>query len=154
VTVAELLSALEAEVTMDGEILLGRLREKADGLDYWPEETFKAARACFGDVVYARTGGTGGRTARALDRRISHALRVWDEKYGPLNAVQEAYADAVLAAAIRKGEAEAGHDRGKRYSFVQNKIGQAVNHEVVDGGFRKRAEKLIDVSAELAGEAA
>jgi hypothetical protein len=147
VSVVEILSALEAEVTEDGYILLGRLRERAEALDYWPEKTFAAAKACFGPAVYARTGRTG----RALDRRIGHALRVWDEKYGPLSPEQEAYADDVLAAAISRGESEAGRDPAKRYAFVQAQIGRMVNHERVDAGFKRRAVEL-DVSAEL-GEA-
>lgn len=144
-TITEILSAMEAELTEDGLILLERLRGELEA-DYWPEQTFEAAKACFGPSVYARTS----RTYKALDRRVRHALRVWDEKYGPLTPEQEAYADAVLAAAVRRGEKDAGHDAAKRYSFVQANIGRAVNHETVDGGFKKRAADLIDVFAELA----
>jgi hypothetical protein len=145
--VAELLTALEAEVTADGEILLAKLRDELN-LDYWPERTFAAARACFGEGVYNRAG----RTYKALDRRVRHALRVWDEKYGPLNAEQAAYADEVLARAIQRGETDAGQDRAKRYRFVQATIGRAVNHEVIDAGFKRRAtvEQMVDITAELA----
>lgn len=143
-TVPEILNALEAEVTADGEILLAKLREEI-GLDFWPEQTFQAAKAAFGPAVYNRVG----RTYQSLDRRIRHALRVWDEKYGPLNPAQEAYADRLLARAIEKGEQEAGQDRGKRYAFVQSRIGQLVNHETVDAGFKNRAEAGLDVSDEL-----
>lgn len=141
-----LLDALEPEVTEDGHILLKKLRDELS-IEFWPEDTFEAARACFGEAVFNRLG----RTYKALDRRIRHALRVWDDKYGPLNPEQLAYADAVLASAIRAGEREAGRDRAKRYAYVQSKIGRAVNHETVDGGFKKRAsaEGMIDFSEEL-----
>lgn len=144
-TAAEIISALEQEVTEDGLILLEKLRGELEA-DYWPGATFEAAKACFGPAVYARTG----RTYKSLDRRIRHALRVWAEKYGPLTPDQEGYADRVLAAAIKDGEVKAGRDGGKRYAFVQANIGRVVNHEVVDAGFKKRAPELIDVAAELA----
>lgn len=144
--VHEILSALEAEVTEDGAILLGKLRDEL-GIGFWPEETFAAALAGFGEPVYNRAG----RTYKSLDRRIRHALRVWDEKYGPLNVDQAAYADELLAAAITRGVKDAGPDRQKRYQYAQANIGRAINHEVVDGGFKRRASALIDVSAELAG---
>lgn len=145
-TVAQVLSALEAEVTEDGYILLGRLRVAVDELDFWPERTFAAALEAFGGAVYAR----GGRTAKALERRINHARRVWAEKYGPLSTDQEDYADAVLASAIRRGARDGQAADGTLYSFVQAEIARRVNHEEVDAGFKRRAAAKIDVAAELA----
>lgn len=148
-TISEILSALEHEVTADGEILLAKLRDELEA-DYWPERTFDAAKSAFGPAVYARSS----RTYRNLDRRIRHALRVWDAKYGPLSAEQEAYADAVLCSAVARGAKRAGRDRSKLYSFVQAEIGRSVNHERVDAGFKARRGELVDVSAELAEVAA
>lgn len=145
-SVAEILDALEAEVTEDGFLLVAKLREELK-VDFWPEATFEAAKACFGPAVYARSS----RTYKSLDRRIRHALRVWAEKCGgSLGPEQAAYADSVLAAAIRRGEREAGRDEGKRYSFVQANIARSVNHERVDAGLKARAAGLVDVTQELA----
>ena len=113
-------------------------------LSFWPDEVFAAAEAAFGRCVYARTG----RTYQSLDRRIRHALRVWDEKYGPLNPAQNEYAATLLVHAIEKGAREAAGDRSKLYPFVQAGIGRLVNHERVDEGFKARAQTVAFNAAE------
>lgn len=145
-TTKELLSALEAEVTEDGYILLGRLRDELDGT-FIPDGAFEAARELFGDQLY----NAKARTYRALERRCRHALRVWNDKYGPvLSSEQEAYADELLTWAIRDGHARAAAAGARPLQYVQASIGRLVNHERVDAGFKSRAAELIDVSAEIA----
>jgi hypothetical protein len=73
---------------------------------------------------------------------------VWREKFGPLNAEQEAYADSVLAYGIREGAKDAGGDRRKLWPFVQTSLGSLVNNERVYDGFKRRAQ-LVDVTAVL-----
>lgn len=141
-TVAELISDLEAEVTADGAILLAELRKQL--VDFWPPATFAAALEVFGPSVHA----LNGRTRKNLDRRIGHALRVWREKYGPLTPDQEQYADAVLAASLRAGLA--APNANQRYAYAQAQIARAVNHERVHAGFQSRAGERVDVSEDLA----
>lgn len=118
--------------------------------DPWPEQTFAAALDVFGGAVYAETG----KTRKNLDRRIRHALRVWREKYGPLNPKQEEYADLVLAFAIKKGGELARTMDGTVYAHVQSQIARSVNHETAHEGFKRRAELVnVDVGS-LIGAAA
>jgi hypothetical protein len=146
VTTTEILSALEEEVTPDGLILLDKLKQ-ALGVSYWPDAVFAAAKEVFGDGVYARTG----RTYKALDERIRHALREWDFRYGPLSHGQQEYAAELLVWAIKKGAADAAGDRKKLYPFVQAGIGRIINHERVCDGFTQRAETVeFNLERELA----
>lgn len=113
--------------------------------NYWPLHTHAAAVAAFGPAIH----NTASRTFRSLDRRLQHALRVWREKYGPLNPAQEQYADSVLARCIEVGKADALGDAKKLYPFVQVRIAQAVGHESVHAGFERRSVR-VDVSSVLA----
>ncbi len=125
----EIISALRHEVTEDGHILLDRL-EALLRTDAWlPEGTFAAAVRVFGSCMYAPTG----KTRMSLARRVGHAYEVWTEKYGSLNAEQEAYADEVLAACIRRAD-----HTDNPFAAFQYQIGQAVNHERVHEGFKRR----------------
>jgi hypothetical protein len=129
----EILSALRAEVTEDGHILLDELENELL-ISYWPESVCEAAHLIFGDPVLNRDG----RTYKLLDRRIRHCFRVWEDRHGPLTPEQRTYAADVIIAAMRRGESDAAGDRRKLYPFVQHKLGLAVNHEVVDAGFVRR----------------
>ena len=117
-------------------------------LSYWPDAVFQAAEEVFGPAVYARTG----RTYQALDRRIRHAFRTWEDKYGTLSPRQTEYAAELLVHAIKKGAADAAGDRSKLYRFVQAGIGRVVNHERVHEGVKRRQEivEVGDVLAEVA----
>lgn len=101
---------------------------------FWGERTFAAALAVFGPSVYNVTS----RTYLALDRRITHTMAVWTEKYGPLTPEQERYADEVLGAVILRAEKDAAGDRQKLWPYAQSGIGRAVHHERVVAGMRKR----------------
>ena len=112
----------------------------------WPDEVGETAFSVFGPRIF----NSQGRSFRLLNRRIRHALDVWDQKYGVLNDAQEAYAGAVLAWAIRRGRDEAGGDRSHLYPYVLHSLGGVVNHEKVDAGFKRRADDdyaigLVDV---------
>jgi len=113
--------------------------------DYWPQSTFEAALEVFGPAVYQPTS----RTYKALDGRIRHALRVWGEKFGPLNAKQEQYADEILAFCIRKAQREAGGDRAKLWPYAQAGIGRAIMSERAETGMKSRRD-TVDGSALLA----
>lgn len=125
------------------------LRHRLSPGAYWPQATFEAAHTIFGGAIL----NTGSRTYQALDRRIRFALRVWDEKFGPLNDDQERYADEVLAAVLRKAQREAAGTRVKLWPFAQAGIGRAIHNDRVADGMRKRAG-YVDPSAILAGIAA
>jgi len=146
-TTAEILSALRAEVTEDGHVLLDKLEAEL-GLEYLPAKTFAAAEELFGGAIFNPTS----RTFQSLSRRVQHALRVWAEKYGPLTQEQAEYADDVLAASLRKAARDAAGDRSKLFRFAQATIARSVNHEIVDQGFKRRAG-LVDVGNVLEGVA-
>lgn len=90
--------------------------------------------------------GPGDRTFKAIGKRAAHAYRVWGEKYGPWTPTQAQYALDVVVAAVVRSEG----DRARCYASLSD----AVNHEVVDAGFKKRAAKKVDISRELAELAA
>jgi hypothetical protein len=104
----------------------------------WPVEVFEAAYEVYG----ARIFNAQGRTFKGLHRRVMHALRTWEAKYGAFNEAQEAYAAKVLAWAIRKAAGEAT-DRSKLYAYVQNTIAKVVNHDRVHKGFLRRADDSL-----------
>jgi hypothetical protein len=125
------------------EAIYTALRERLD-VDLWPELTFAAAKEAFGPAIY----NTASRSYKALDKRIRHARRTWRDKFGPLNAEQEQYADIILAHAIHfaaKDAATVGNPR-MLWPYVQNSITQLINHENVHAGFKRRADKLVDVT--------
>lgn len=121
------LDALKAMV-VDAEDELAR-RGRSEVL--WPPLVFEAAVRSFGGAIYS---GAKSKSFRALDRRVRHALRVWKDKYGPLNPAQEEYAARVLAGAIDSKRGENTH------AFVLTRLDRAVNHETVHAGFASRAD--------------
>ena len=147
-TPADIIKALRAEVTEDGHILLDRL-ERELRLSFWPGQVFETAVDVFGPAI----NNPQSRHRLSLDRRIRHALAVWGGKYGPLNPEQEKYASSVLCAAIRSGkQAWAEQGRPKHppvIAFVLKRLEQAVNHERVHDGFRKRDGRVKRDLAEV-----
>lgn len=144
--ITSVLAALEEEVTPDGSILLARLKDLLDPDEHWwPEQTFAEALRAFGNPIYSASA-----IRKSLDTRIYHTLNVWTKKYGPLNAEQELYADQVLARCIAGGIEDAAGDRIKRRTFVLNNLSKAANHEVVDAGFKARADKTENLAPEIA----
>jgi len=101
----------------------------------WPHDTAEAAYEVFGPRIF----NGQGRTFKSLNRRIVHALDVWETKYQPLTEEQEAYAGKVLAWGIRNaGQAARGVD-SKLFPFVLASLARLVNHERVDAGMKRRA---------------
>jgi hypothetical protein len=132
------------------EALVGELEERAirreaagENADahLWPQGVFDTALEIFGRGVYARNG----RSYKSLDLRISHALRVWDSKYGPLNPEQEAYAVDVLCFVMRAGHKAARGDKKQLWPRILTRLARCVNDERVHAGFVRRAGD-IDVS--------
>jgi hypothetical protein len=103
----------------------------------WPDEVGEAAFEVFGPRVF----NSQGRSFRLLNRRVRHALSVWEQKYGHFSDSQESYAGSVLAWAIRRGAREAGGDRANLYPYVLHSLAGIVNHEKVDAGFKRRREE-------------
>jgi hypothetical protein len=128
----EIIAALREKVTEGGDALLDELVTEL-GLGYWPQETWECALGIFGGQLYNRSS----RTFKALDRRIRHCLRTWDEQHGPLNPDQQAYADACLASSLRKSAREAG-TRKNLWPYCQAGLGRLVHHDRVQDGFVKR----------------
>jgi len=129
-TAAQIIEDLRHEVTEDGHILLDKLEKELKIERCWiPERTFEVAIQVLGRALYSDTS----RTRKTLARRCSHALAVWREKYGSLNAKQETYADEVLASCVLRAE-----DADNRFAAVQHNIAQVINHERVHEGFKKR----------------
>ena len=116
--------------------------------DWLPDRTYAAAVELFGQQFH----NPKARSRVALARRTVHALRVWGEKYGPLNDDQRDYADEVLAAALRIAARDARGSRDNLFRFAQAAIGRTVNHERVDQGFKRRSG-LVDVGNVLEGVA-
>lgn len=108
----------------------------------WPYAVFEAAYQSFG----ARIFNSQGRAFRALHRRVRHALVVWDDKYGPLNASQELYAEKVLAKAILNAASRAT-STAQLFPFTQAALARMVNHDRVHAGFRRRADEATWVVA-------
>lgn len=108
-------------------------------------QTFQAALRVFGPAVY----NENGRTRKALAMRVGHCRRTWADKFGPLNAEQEAYADTILAYALGTAAKDAGGNTRLLYPYTQRALGHLVNHEDVHAGFKRRAPKLVDVTDTL-----
>lgn len=100
----------------------------------WPIGATEAAYTVFGPAIF----NCQGRTWKALNRRIAHAMNVWDEKYGPLGRKQEDYVDKVLTWCVEQGAQDAREKGGSPYPYVLNLLIKAVNHEKVDAGFKRR----------------
>jgi hypothetical protein len=145
-TARHILDALEEEVTPDGAILLARLLDLSPDLLVVPPRTFDEARKVLGDSVMGRTG----KIATPFRSKVAHALKVWHDKYGPLNAEQYDYADQLLRWTIRSG-AEYAKSQGMKHPapIIWANLMSIVNHERADAGFKQRSSKK-DVAAEVA----
>lgn len=78
------------------------------------------------------------RTWKLVLSRSEHALWVWNDKYGPLNASQREYAEELLAYALT--EARSAPDCNSTYAFFNATLTRLLNHETVDAGFKRREE--------------
>jgi len=142
----ELLDQLrDTALTAEQEQLVDAL-EVALGQDLlWPLPVREAAEAAFGGLIH----NPNGRTHKALDRHIRHALRVWRRRYDGMNAEQYEYAGDVLAAVIRSASTRAPKDDRHRYVYAA--LQRVVNEPRLDEGMKRRAARAIDLSEELAG---
>lgn len=110
----------------------------------WPVPVFEAALEVCGPSVYGE-----GRVRGALDKRIRHALTVWDDRFGPFEPAQQEYAEKVLAAAIRRAAKDAGDE--VVYPFLYSGLDRVVHLERVHDGFKNRSGEAreIDTSAQF-----
>lgn len=98
------------------------------------------------DAVRDAFGG-GSRTFGVIQRRVAHAYRVWEEKYGPWTPEQARYACDLTVAAVTREPRER--------PLVYSRLDSMVHHETVDAGFKRRAGLVtLDVNRELDGLAA
>lgn len=111
----------------------------------WPQGIFDVALEVFGRGMYARNG----RSYKTLDRRIRHALGVWDSKYGPLNPEQEAYAVDVIVAVIRGAKRASQGDTKHLWASTLDRLSRCVHDDRVHAGFIRRAQS-VDVSEAFA----
>lgn len=115
----------------------------------WPSGVWEVALAVFGPSIQNEKG----QVRRTLDKKIGHAIREWQKRYGdPLNPEQEKYASSILCHAIRQGEEDARGSVSPVYPFVYSKLDWLRNHDTVHEGFKRRMV-TVDVSAILAGAA-
>lgn len=137
-TVQDLIERLRAEVTPDGDLLLDQLATELK-LYFWPGQVFDVACEIFGPAL----NNPKSRNRVSLDRRIRHALAVWNSKYGPLNPEQEKYASSVLCGALRGGQAAWGElgrpEVPTQVACVLTRLSAVVNHERVHDGFKNRS---------------
>ena len=90
------------------------------------------------------------RTWKLVVDRAEHALRVWDEKYGPLNRKQWDYAGDLIAYALI--QARSAPDCNAAYAFFNTTLTQLLNHERTDEGMTRRASSLDDALGDVIGE--
>ncbi|MBA2726495.1 MAG: hypothetical protein H0U53_10935 [Actinobacteria bacterium] len=114
-------------------ILLADLEVKLLRDLLWPSDVMAAAVEVFGAAVY----NPKGKTHKALDLCIRHAIRVWRSRYG-LNAAQHMYAEVVMAHSIRASARKAPAVKN-RYGYVQAGLRRLVNDEKVHDGMARRA---------------
>ncbi len=122
------LSADESAETTFGALL--ELEARADERERvgfeWPQSVYDAAVGLLGQSVANRNG----RTRKGLDRKIAHALRTWDDKYGPMNPEQAEYAAACLTSCFHLD---------LELPQVYSKLNLIVHAERVHAGFIRRA---------------
>ena len=92
----------------------------------WPQKVYDAALSVLGNGVANRSG----RVRKALDRKIRHALRAWDDNYGPLTPEQADYAATVLASCFQPQW---------KLPQIYVRLDRVVSHETVHNGFVRRA---------------
>lgn len=150
--IAELLDELVGmgEVCLDADGLVGLVEELRAELDkpaaLWPDRVMEAVAEHVSPSVW----NAESRTYKSLNRRILWAKSVWVDRYGPLTDSQREYMSELLIAAVEKSVRENPDDKRKLYPAIHGNIAFLVNHETVHAGFRRRAEELVDVSAQLA----
>ena len=90
-----------------------------------------AAAACFPKLT------PYGKTWKTVISRAEHALRLWNESYGPLNADQWAYAGSLIAYSLSVAKRDAP-DYSARYAYFHTSLTGLLNHETVAEGFKRR----------------
>lgn len=89
------------------------------------------------------------RTWQTVIERADHAIWVWNDKYGPLNAAQREYAGDLICDALRKGGA--APTPGDHYAYFHQRLTTLLNHESVHAGFRRREEDVEEMPEEVGG---
>jgi hypothetical protein len=89
------------------------------------------------------------RTWKQIVGRAEHALWLWNDKYGPLNAEQRVYAAQLVTHALR--QALLTQVRSERYAYFNATLTRLLNHETVHAGFQSRKDSTpeIDVVGDL-----
>lgn len=111
--------------------LLDELRARmvtGDEIDLVPIDFIEAVRRNF---------GLGSRTMNAMLARARFALKVWQEKYGPMNPEQHEYANQLLVSAVECGIKYAPDESVKR-AMVYTWLDRIVNDERGHEGFLRR----------------
>ena len=120
------------------------------------ERVWEQAAATFGKRAgHAETLTPYSRTWRMVNERAEHALWLWNDKYGPLNAEQRDYAGQLIASALAYARRNAP-SVGETYAFFHTQLTHLLNHERVHAGFQSRAsnatldDALLDALPEFA----
>ncbi len=111
--------------------LEARAHEREDDF-VWPVRVKDAALGLYGTL--------GDRDYKALDRRIRHAWRLWDDDYGPLSPEQAEYATDVLCSAFQ-GLADVDNPR----PFVYARLDGRLYDQRVRDGFVRRAGGPVEL---------
>lgn len=88
--------------------------------------------------------GMGSRTMNAMLARARFALKVWNEKYGPMNPEQHEYANQLLVSAVECGIKYSPDDGAKR-AMVYTWLDRIVNDERGHEGFLRRRTKGVRI---------
>jgi len=119
-------------------LVYGELRRRivtGDEIDLVPIDFIEAIRRHFGH---------GSRTMDAMLARARFALKVWQEKYGPLNPEQHEYANQLLVSAVECGIKYAPDEKAKR-PMVYTWLDRIVNDERGHEGFMRRRTQGVRI---------
>lgn len=86
------------------------------------------------------------KTWTTVIERADHAIWVWNDKYGPLNAKQREYAGDLIAHALQTAGKQP--KPGDHYAFFHTTLDSLLNHERVHTGFKSR-EEGVEVEGEV-----
>jgi hypothetical protein len=129
------------KTTIDFRVALGlyeELRRRIstnDEIDLVPIDFIEAVRRHF---------GLGSRTMDAMLARARFALKVWREKYGPLNPEQHEYANQLLVSAVECGIKYAPTEQAQR-AMVYTWLDRIVNDERGHEGFLRRRTQGVRI---------
>lgn len=97
---------------------------------------------------HAETLTTYSTTWKTVGERADHAIWMWNDKYGPLNAGQRDYACKLVVSALRYARTHAP-SVGQTYAFFHTQLTHLLNHERVHHGFLSRASTAEEEAAFL-----